>query len=92
MSWPGIMIVMQPGKPKVQASTEVLFNTGILPNITVGEPTIHGAGVKGVQGTGVGTPIAAAVAETNAGLVGEKHMPKGMMLTIGLLSMILAAG
>lgn len=87
------MIVMQAGgAPKAQASTEVLFKAGTPPNMTVGEPTTHGAGVSGVQGTGVGTPIAAAVAETNAGLVGDIHMPKGMMLTIGLLSMMLAAG
>ncbi len=87
-----MVIVMQPGAPKTQASTEVLFNAGILPNNTVGAPTIHGAGVAGTQGTGVGTPKAAAVADTKAGLVGDMHIPNGMMLTMGLLSMILAAG
>lgn len=86
------MTVMQPGTPKAQAKTEVLFKAGMLPNKTVGEPGIHGAGVAGMQGTGVGTPAAAAVAATKAGLVGDIHIPKGMILTMGLLSMILAAG
>ena len=85
-------MVMHPGRPRVHASTEVLFNAGRLPSMTVGAPVSHGAGVSGVHGTGVGTPKAAAVAATKAGLVGDMHIPKGMMLTIGLLSMILAAG
>lgn len=83
---------MQPGVPKAHASTEVLFNAGMLPSSTVGDPGIQGAGVAGMQGTGVGTPIAAAVADTKAGLVGDMHIPKGGMLTMGLWSMILAAG
>ena len=83
---------MQPGAPRTQASTEVLFKAGILPNITVGAPVIQGAGVAGTQGTGVGTPKAAAVADTKAGLVGDMHIPKVGMLTMGLLSMIFAAG
>ena len=37
---------------------------------TVGAPGVHGIGVAGVQGTGVGVPSAAAVAATNAGLAG----------------------
>ena len=92
MNWPGTRIVMQPGAPKAHARTEVLFNAGMLPSSTVGAPVIHGAGVAGVQGTGVGTPIAAAVADTKAGLVGDMHIPKGGILTMGLWSMILAAG
>jgi len=87
-----MVIVMQPGAPKVHVSTEVLFRAGMLASSTVGAPVIHGAGVAGMQGTGVGTPMAAEVADTKAGLVGDMHMPKGMMLTMGLLSMMLAAG
>jgi hypothetical protein len=71
---------------------EVLFSAGMLPSITVGAPVIQGAGVSGVHGTGVGTPNAAAVADTKAGLVGDMHIPNGRMLTMGLLSMIFAAG
>ena len=85
-------IVMQPGVPRTQASVEVLFKAGMLATNTVGAPVIHGAGVAGTQGTGVGTPIAALVAATNAGLVGDMHIPKVGMLTMGLLSIMLAAG
>lgn len=85
-------MLMQPGVPSAHASTEVLFSAGILANRTVLEPLVQGVGVAGVQGTGVGVPIAAAVAETKAGLVGDIHIPNGMMLTAGMWSMILAAG
>ena len=86
------MIVMQPGVPKAHAKVEVLFKAGIMPSNTVGDPTTHGAAVAGMQGTGVGTPMAAAVADTKTGLVGEMHIPNVMMLTMGIWSMILAAG
>ena len=85
-------MVIQPGAPRAQVNTDVLLSAGIFATNTVGAPGIHGAGVVGIQGTGVGTPIAAAVAETKAGFVGDMHMPNGRMLTIGLLSMIFAAG
>jgi len=55
-------------------------------------PVIHGAGVTGMQGMGVNTPKAAAVAAATAGLLGVMHMPNGIMLTIGTWSMMLAAG
>jgi hypothetical protein len=41
---------------------------------------------------GVSTPSAAAVAVITAGLVGAEHTPKGGMFTIGLLSVMVAAG
>ncbi len=69
-----------------------LFNAGILPISTVGEPGAHGAAVTGMHGIGVNAPSAAAVAEATVGLARDWHMPKGNMLTIGLLSIILAAG
>src|SRR4051812_30395041 len=71
---------------------EVLFNTGKLPSSTVGAPGTQGAGITGTQGIGVSTPIAAAVAAATAGFAGEMHIPNGMMFTIGLLSMMVAAG
>jgi hypothetical protein len=70
---------------------EVLFNAGKFSINTVGEPGVHGAGVTGTHGIGVRTPIAAAVAAATVGLAREVHMPKGMMFTIGLLSMMLPA-
>lgn len=45
--------------------------------VTVGEPGIQGAVVTGMQGIGVKTPNAAAVAEATVGFAGDEHMPKG---------------
>ena len=63
----------------------MLSRAGTPSRITGGEttPGTQGAGVTGVHGTGVGVPIAAAVAATNAGLPGDMHMPNGMTFTIG---------
>lgn len=69
--------------PMEQRHLAVSFSAGIPAIKTVGEPTIHGAVVTGRQGTGVITPIAAAVAAITKGLLGELHAPKGVMLTIG---------
>ena len=41
---------------------------------------------------GVSTPIAAEVADATDGLANEEHMPKEGILTIGLLSIIVAIG
>ena len=62
-----------------------------MPSITVGAPATHGVVVAGIQGIGVSTPRAAAVAEATTGLDGVVHIPKGMILTIGMWSMMLAA-
>ena len=64
----------------------------MLPIRTVGEPGTQGAAVAGIQGIGVSTPRAAAVAAATIGLAGDLHMPKDGTLTIGLWSMIVAAG
>jgi hypothetical protein len=77
---------------QVHIRVQVLSNVGKLPRRTVGAPGTHGAGVTGMHGTGVGTPRAAAVAAMNIGFEGLKHIPNGMMFTIGIWSMILASG
>lgn len=59
---------------------------------TVGDPGAHGVEVTGIQGIGVSTPRAAAVAAATVGLARELHIPKGEMLTSGLLSKIFATG
>ncbi len=64
----------------------------MLPMSTVGEPGVQGAGIDGTHGMGVSTPEAAAVAETTVGLDGDLHIPNGAMLTIGTLSITVAAG
>src|SRR3981189_2989955 len=47
--------------------------------------------VIGIQGCGVNTPSAADVAAATCGLARLMHMPNGMMLTIEMWSMMLAA-
>src|SRR6056300_112786 len=77
--------------PNAHIALDELFSAGLLPIITVGEPGAHGPGTFGIQGIGVNTPIAAAVAAATCGFDIDIHIPNGAMLTIGLLSMIVAA-
>lgn len=78
--------------PQLHINLELFCSAGWLPIRTVGEPGAHGAAVTGTHGIGVSTPIAAAVAAATCGLAGQLHMPNGMTLTMGALSMIVAAG
>lgn len=55
----------------------MLLRAGKGPMVTVGEPGIQGAVVTGIQGIGVKTPNAAAVAEATVGFARDVHMPKG---------------
>ena len=55
-------------------------------------PGAHGETITGMQGMGVSTPIAAAVADATVGLDMDWHMPKGMTLTMGVKSMMVALG
>jgi hypothetical protein len=89
-TWAGVVMVITPAHKHVQV--EVLFNAGMPPSMTVGEPGTHGATVFGMQGIGVNTPKAAAVADATIGLASDMHTPNGGIFTIGLLSMMLAAG
>jgi hypothetical protein len=59
---------------------------------TFGTPDIHGEGVTGMHGIGVSTPEAAAVADATAGFAMLLHIPNGMIFTIGMWSIIFAAG
>ncbi|MFT7288282.1 MAG: hypothetical protein ACI87W_002399 [Halieaceae bacterium] len=78
---------------QVHMHLDILLRAGKLLIITVGGPPgIQGAGMTGIQGTGVGTPRAAAVAAINIGFDGDMHIPNGGMLTIGIMSMMVAAG
>ncbi len=51
----------------------------------VGLPGIHGATVTGTQGMGIMPPSV-------GGFAGDLQMPKGIMLSIGTLSIMFAAG
>ena len=73
-------------------SFEVLLSAGMPPINAVGAPGTHGAGKTGTHGIGVNTPSAAAVAAATVGLAIDEHMPNGSTFTIGLWSMMFAAG
>ena len=90
VNWAGLMMLINP--PQLQISLELLFRAGWPPMRTVGWPGVQGATVAGMQGMGVKTPRAAAVAAATVGLAGEEHIPKLARLRKGLLSMMLAAG
>src|SRR5271170_3483439 len=74
--------VMTP--PQIHISWETLSRVGMFASNTVGAPVTHGAGVFGIQGIGVSTPRAAAVAAATVGLEGDIHIPKGMIFVIGM--------
>ncbi len=67
--------------PTVHINLELLLRAGVLPIKTVGEPGVHGAVIAGTQGCD--TPADAAVFNW--------HVPNGLILTVGLLSIIVAA-
>jgi hypothetical protein len=84
-------MVMLITPPQAHMHLDVLLNAGAPFIITVGEPGAHGPVMTGMQGWGVSTPLAAAVAVATCGLLRVVHMPKGLMLAIGVKSMMLAA-
>lgn len=76
----------------MQVSFEILSRDGMFARTTVGAPANQGAGITGMQGMGVNTPRAAAVAAATDGLAIEVHIANGVILTMGMQSLILAAG
>jgi hypothetical protein len=90
LTWPGKPTWMTPAQAHI--SFESVFNAGIFPIRTVGEPVIQGPVGTGTQGMGVKTPRAAAVADATAGLARLEHTPNGGTLTMGVKSMMVAAG
>jgi len=80
VSCPGMVMVMRP--PQVHMQVEAELRAGTFPTMTVGEPGAQGT-VTGMQGMGVRTPWAAAVADATWGFERVIHMPKGMMFPIG---------
>lgn len=75
-AYQGILTVACPAKlieitpPNEHISLDELFSAGMLAIITVAHPGAQGAAIIGVQGIGVSTPRAAAVAAATAGLAG----------------------
>ena len=78
--------------PHWHINLDELCRLGIPPINTVEAPGIQGAIVMGMQGMGTKTPNAAAVAAATIGFAGQLHMPNGRTLTMGMWSMMLAAG
>jgi hypothetical protein len=78
--------------PKLHISFDDSLRPGLPPTITVGDPAAQGPAGAGVQGMGVKTPRAAAVAAATAGFARLVHIAKGFTLTKGTLSIIDAAG
>jgi hypothetical protein len=78
--------------PQLHISFELSLRAGWFATSTVGEPGAQGAVVTGIQGIGVKTPRAAAVADATVGFANEVHITKGIMFNIGTLSMMLAIG
>ena len=54
-------------------------------------PPVHIC-VEGMQGWGVSTPIAAAVAAATCGFARLEHIPQGLMFAIGAASVICSIG
>ena len=78
---PGMLMLMTPAQ--LHINLELLFRAGMPHNSTVGAPGTQGAMVMGMQGIGVSTPRAAAVAAATMGLAGLWHMPKGGTFIMG---------
>jgi hypothetical protein len=87
---PGNATLITP--PQLQIAMESLFKIGIFFIITVGLSGNHGDTVSGMHGIGVSTPSAAAVAAITIGFAILIHIPKGIMLSIGMWSIIVAPG
>ena len=73
---------------------QIFVSAGLLPTISMAEPGAHGAAIAGTHGCGANTPIAAAaaVAAATVGFDGALYIPKGIMFTMGMLSIIVATG
>jgi hypothetical protein len=87
---PGKMTVITP--PHAQWHWALAVSAGMPPTTVWGAGGVHGATVTGMHGMGVSTPRAAAVAAATVGLARLVHIPKGAMLTIGAMSVMVAAG
>lgn len=65
---------------------------GVPPISTLGLIGVHVPAITGMQGCGVNTPNAAAVAAATIGLARELHIANDVILTIGITSRIVPAG
>ena len=84
--WPAKVILICP--PHEQINLHELSNVGMPPVNTAVLPVIQGETVIGMQGMGVRTPIAAAVAAATVGLARLMQVPKVGMLAMGVKFMM----
>jgi hypothetical protein len=90
MSEFGLVISIEP--VHTQVHFELLVRAAASSTNAVSAPGDQGAGMRGMQGIGVKTPMAAAVAAATSGFAGLWHWPKTAMLTIGRRSFTEATG
>jgi len=88
--WPALEMEMLP--PHMHVSLDESLSAFSFLTFTVAQPGLHGEVVLGTQGAAVGVPKAAAVAAITAGFALALHITKVGTFTIGLWSMVVAAG
>ncbi len=86
---PAKLMLITPANP--HGAIDPASRAGGPPIVTVGQPGTQ-AEVTGVQGIGVNTPRAAAVAAATAGFAKLMHTPKGITSAKGIADVILPAG
>jgi hypothetical protein len=69
-----------------------LVKTGFPPARHFGDVAVQGPATAGIQGCGVNTPNAAAVAAATCGFAILEHIPQLEILTLGAKSIIVATG
>ena len=77
--------------PKAQTKVESEASPGEPPTVTL-EVLIHIPAGLGIQGCGVRTPSAAAVAAATAGFAMDVHIPQGHTLVNGATLLMFSAG
>lgn len=87
---PGWVMVMTP--PQTHVAVDPAASAGLPPMNVFGAAGTHGPAIAGMQGIGVSTPSAAAVAAATLGLARLMHMPNGGTFMIGTMSVMVAAG
>ncbi len=78
--------------PKLHIRLPSCSRQGEPPISTIGLVGIQVPAQAGIQGMGVRTPIAAAVAAATCGFAIEMHIPKLVTFAIGIESFMVAAG
>ena len=73
-------------RSQAQVAMQALWSAGWLLILVITAPGDQGAVTTGMQGCGVSTPRAAAVAAATWGLLGVMHIANPMMFTIGMKS------